>query len=129
MGTVPGVPDATASLRWSGVRDPRLYPEPHSLPAQRVRNPAEELVVRLHARIGSSNDSVAAEQVRLADARSVRIGPYRLRIFADPERFADPMRKEILKYEPEHERDRFIQEQVRATRERKDPEREASRRP
>jgi hypothetical protein len=99
------------------------------LPAGEARSAAEELVVRSEARIRSFNDSLTAERARVADARSVRIGSYRLPVFGDPELFADPIRKEILKYEPDRERDRILKERIRATRERKDAEREASRQP
>ena len=134
--------DGTSSLEWGAGRDPRLYAE-----ARLSRHPAyERIETDAQTALRAHQDRMAEEQRQGLAKRQVAILGRRVTVLGDSTAYhrmelragrkivmpSDRREWEDLqmnRQEQDRERDRSIQEQVRATRERRDAEREAGRQP
>ncbi len=126
---LPGSGGSPAGQLRAGFADARLYVQPYNLASDAGLSPAQQLAIRAEGRIGAFNDSIAAEEVRKAEARTVQVGRYRVPLFGSADAYVSPEWRQIRDQEAERERRRVFAERVRATRERKEWERAQVRQP
>lgn len=153
-GGTPGGSGTGGSVLRPGLRDPRLHAPGHAPAAERPLTEHERYLSDLYGKLGAHNDSVAAEQERARratdwtvkdkDGRRWGISPGKIHLggvtlpapfdpavgsprWDDREREEAGQRREIDRQALDRQRRDSFSDRVKATRERKDAERQARR--